>query len=340
MKPIVLPYGGVEPEFATPPAYAASGSAVLGRAKIGRSAWLGERSVIRADGHFVEIGDDFRLGAGGTVHISHDLLPTRIGHRVTAGTNSVIHACNVGDDCFIGDDVVILDGSEVENGCAIEAGSVVFPRSSLQTGWLYGGSPVAKIRELRDGELGELHSRQRSTPDRSTDTAQTTPDLRAGGHVFVATSARLAGQIDCEGENGIWYGCVLDAGKRSISVGLHTNIQDNTTIRSIGADVRIGRNATIGHNVTMDDCTVGDASLIGIGATLAPGTLVESDVLVAAGAATEAGQKLDTGWLYAGSPARKLRPLEDKHRALIAGTWPVYCEYALRFARAQEKASI
>jgi carbonic anhydrase/acetyltransferase-like protein (isoleucine patch superfamily) len=51
------------------------GSAVLGRVTVGRNAWLGALSVMRADGHFVRVGDDFHLGPRSTLHINHEISP-------------------------------------------------------------------------------------------------------------------------------------------------------------------------------------------------------------------------------------------------------------------------
>jgi carbonic anhydrase/acetyltransferase-like protein (isoleucine patch superfamily) len=159
---LILPYGGVEPSFGGAPVHAGAGAAVLGRVTLGSRAWLGARAVVRGDGHYVEIGDDFRLGAGGTVHIAHDLYPTHIGAGVTAGRNSVIHACDVGDGCWIGRDVVILDGSRIGPGAALADGSLVFPRSELEGGWLYEGQPARPVRRLEAGELEALHARARA----------------------------------------------------------------------------------------------------------------------------------------------------------------------------------
>ncbi|MEX0405309.1 gamma carbonic anhydrase family protein [Aquibium sp. LZ166] len=336
--PIILPYKGTAPVFASPPTYMGPGSAVLGRATLGRSAWLGARSVIRADGHYVTIGDDFRLGGRGTVHIAHDVLPTHIGSHVTAGRRAVIHACDVGGDCFIGDDVVVLDGSKVAEACAIAAGSIVFPRSALESGWLYEGAPAKRVRRLEAGELDALHHAARSEPD---EYEAASPDSGSGPtqDVFVAANVRLRGRIECEGENGIWYGCELDAGDQAIKVGLHTNIQDNTVIRAVCGRVIIGAESTIGHNVTMTDCEVGHASLIGIGSVVAPGTIVKDDVLVAAGARTTEGQILESGWLYGGSPAKQIAPLDAKKRDMIAATWAQYCSYAAAFRKAQLRPS-
>lgn len=335
MTVLILPYGGTSPEFAAPIAHAGTGAAVLGRATLGRNAWLGALSVIRADGHFVAIGDDFRLGARSTVHIAHDVFPTKIGSNVTAGSNTVIHACEVGDDCHLGNNVVVLDGSKLAAGCALGDGAVVFPRAELEGGWYYEGVPASPVRRLEKGELEKLHAATRALKDEAI--AETGLPTAPEGATFVAATARLAGRVATQGENGIWFGCDLDAGEYEIRIGANTNIQDNTVMRCERSSIVIGRDSTVGHNVEMRDCTIGDRSLIGIGAVVAPGTKIGNDVLLAAGARTQPGQVLDDGWLYTGSPARRRAPLDDAKRMMIAENWPTYCEYARRFAEVQQK---
>lgn len=333
-SPIILEYADTTPSFTSPPIHAGDGSAVLGRATLGRDAWLGAQSVIRADGHTVTIGDDFHLGAGSTVHIQHDVLPTVIGDRVTVGANGCVHACTVADDVHIGDAVVILDGSDVGSGCAIGDGSILYPRTMLEGGFLYEGAPARKVRRLEEGELAQLHAATRARAD------AVRPGAAHSGHwpdgaLLVALSARLSGEIDTRGDNGIWFGCDLEAGNHRIVVGERTNIQDNSVLRCEMADIVIGRESTVGHNVTMTDCIVGDRSLVGIGAVVAPGTRIGNDVLLAAGAVTEPGQVLEDGSFYAGRPARRMAALDEGKRMIISGTWPTYCDYARRFAKAQ-----
>ena len=125
-------------------------------------------------------------------------------------------------------------------------------------------------------------------------------------------------------EVGIWFGCEFDAGGHAITIGESSNIQDNTIIRCEAAPVRIGRESTVGHNVLLTDCLVGDRSLVGMGAVVAPGTVIEDDVLLAAGSRTTEDQRLESGWLYGGVPARQMSPLDDRKRAIITTTWPTY----------------
>lgn len=321
-------YGGISPRIGGDPAFAGEGAVVLGRVTLGGGAWLGDWSVIRADGHYVEIGDDFHLGAHGTVHIAHEVYPTHVGNRVTAGGGAVIHACTVGDGCVVERDAVILDGSTIGAGAVIAAGSVVFPRSELEGGWLYSGSPAKPVARVSAAQLAAQHQKVRSEdarPGPQVDAADTALDC------FVALSARVRGAVSVGEGVGIWYGCRLDAGRHRIIIGAGTNVQDNSTLVCDGADLVIAPDVTIGHNVTLTDCIVESGSLVGIGALLAPGTVVESDVLVAAGAQTEPGQRLTTGQVWAGRPARPIGTMDDRRRAMLAGTLSTYRDYAARF---------
>lgn len=332
---ILASYNGTAPQFASDPVHAGKGAAVLGRATIGTGAWLGRRSVIRADGHYVTVGDDFHLGPRGTVHIAHDVYPTHIGHRVTARENAIIHACDVGDDCFVGRDVVILDGSKIGDGAALADGAVVYPRMRIEGGFLYEGQPAKPVRRIEADELAGMHARARAA-ERSAvgrPEAPTAPRIEASGHFFLAASARVDGRVIAAEDSSIWFGCDVEAGRYAVELGEKVNVQDNTVIRCLNRRVTIGAGSTIGHNVLMTDNEIGANSLIGMGATLAEGTIVADDVLVAAGAQTTPGQVLESGWLYGGRPARQLSKLDQQKRMLIGLTAPMYREYGHKFAK-------
>jgi carbonic anhydrase/acetyltransferase-like protein (isoleucine patch superfamily) len=335
--PLILPFMNISPSIAGPLVHAGAGSAVLGRVTLGRNAWLGALSVIRADGHFVRVGDDFHLGARSTLHINHEIFPCIVGDRVAVGGNSCVHACTVGSDVVIGDGVVILDGAVVDDNVVFESGSTVYPNKHVPGGFLYAGSPAKPVRALAAGELAERRQRlmrERGEVDRA--------DAPGGGiaarsdvhaSVFIAATASVTGRLIAAESSSVWYSNSFDAGSATISIGPRTNIQDNTVIRCATTQgVSIGSESTVGHNVTIHDCVIGSRTLIGIGSTVAEGTVVGDRVLLAAAARTSPGQVLESGWLYAGSPARKLAPLDDAKQALTALIVQQYCEYAQVFA--------
>jgi carbonic anhydrase/acetyltransferase-like protein (isoleucine patch superfamily) len=79
-----------------------------------------------------------------------------------------------------------------------------------------------------------------------------------------------------------------------------------------GAPLIIGNNVTIGHKVILHGCEIGDECLIGMGAIIMDKVIVQPRVLVGAGALVPEGKVLESGHLYLGSPARKIRPLSEK----------------------------
>jgi carbonic anhydrase/acetyltransferase-like protein (isoleucine patch superfamily) len=340
-SPHILSYAGIAPAFATPPVHAGAGAAVLGRVTIGRGAWLGALSVVRADGHYVRVGDDFRLGARSTLHINHDIFPCIVGDRVTVGRNACVHACTVGSGVVIGDRAVILDGAVVEDDVVLGDAATVFPNKRLASGFLYEGSPAKPVRALEAGEV----ARRRQEAARGGDEEPPAARVALGGassihsSVFVAGTATVRGRVLAAEGSSIWYSNVLDAGEAAIAIGANTNIQDNTVIRcATGGGVTIGANSTVGHNVTMADCVIGERSLIGIGSTVAEATVVGDGVLLAAAARTTPGQVLEAGWLYGGSPARKLARLDEGKQALTALIVRQYCQYAQDFAALERRA--
>jgi gamma-carbonic anhydrase len=337
VRPLLLPFDGVEPRFATPPELLGGGCSVLGKVEVGAGAIIAAGAVLRGDGHYVRAGDGFSIGQNGTVHIVHDVYPAILGHRTAIGRNAVVHACRVGSDCVIGDDAVILDGSIVEDNVLVEDGATVFPKSKLASGFIYAGSPARQVRALMPEEREERAQRLREA-------AAAAPALAAsaGSHAgaadsaFIARTASLAGRIALGDRSSVFFGCAFDAGRHEIDVGENTNIQDNTRIVCSSGAASIGRNVTVGHNVLIHDCRIGERSLIGIGATVTSGTIIEEEVLLAAGAVTLAGQTLESGWLWGGRPARPLARLDNAKRTMMATIIEHYCAYAQAYKCAQE----
>jgi len=332
---LILPHDGVLPVFSARPVWCGRGSTVIGTATLGAQAWLGDDSVIRADGQVVTVGERFWLGHRSTVHIATNSYATRVGDRVTVGRNAVVHACTVGSDVVIEDDVIVLDGATVEDGVLIEAGATVFPRAHLAAGCAEGGTPAKPLRPVSLPEIAERGERLReASGDLPQPPEAGIPEIEAS--VFVARTARLRGRIALGAGSSVFFSCDLAAEGGPIVVGADTNIQDNTVIGTRAEGVVIGRDTTIGHNVRLADCRIGARSLIGIGCVVAPGTVVADDVLLAAGAITEPGQLLEGGHLWGGRPARILAPLDEGKRTMMARVVEGYREHGRTYRLAQD----
>jgi carbonic anhydrase/acetyltransferase-like protein (isoleucine patch superfamily) len=114
--------------------------------------------VIRGDINRIRIGCDTNVQDGSVLHNSHDGsfmpggAPLLIGDRATIGHKAILHGCEIGDDCLIGMGAIVMDRSLVEPGVVVGAGALVPPGKTLESGFLYTGSPARQARPLSDRE--------------------------------------------------------------------------------------------------------------------------------------------------------------------------------------------
>lgn len=153
--------------------------------------------------------------------------------------------------------------------------------------------------------------------------------------VFVAPGAQIIGRVTIGAGSSVWFNCVLRGDVGSITVGARTNIQDGSIVHVTGGhfDTRIGDDVLIGHGCIIHGCTLADHAFIGMGAVVLDGAVVETDAMLAAGALLTPGKIVRSGELWAGRPAKLLRPLSPEeiagNRAGAAG----YARLAQMYAR-------
>jgi carbonic anhydrase/acetyltransferase-like protein (isoleucine patch superfamily) len=137
---------------------------------------------------------------------------------------------------------------------------------------------------------------------------------------FVDETALILGDVKIGKHCSIWPMTVIRGDVNSIEIGNNTNIQDNSVLHVThdgpynpgGYDLKIGNNVTVGHRVILHGCHVGDSCLIGMGATIMDGAVIGSHTLIGAGSLVTPNKKLESGYLWMGSPARKVRKLSDE----------------------------
>jgi len=148
-----------------------------------------------------------------------------------------------------------------------------------------------------------------------------TPSI--GQRVLIDPSAVVLGQVVLEDDVSVWPQVAIRGDMHRIRVGARTSVQDGSVLHIThdgpynpgGWPLEIGSDVTVGHNATLHGCTIGDRVLVGMGATVMDGAVVEDDVVIAAAALVTPGKRLRSGFLYAGAPAREVRPLNDREMA-------------------------
>ena len=146
-----------------------------------------------------------------------------------------------------------------------------------------------------------------------------------GESVYIDDSAVVIGDVTLGSDVSIWPATVVRGDVASITIGDGTNVQDGSVLHVShagrfspqGHPLTIGKGVTIGHKAVVHACTVGDYCLIGIGAIIMDDAILEDYVMLGAGALVPPGKRLESGYLYIGSPARQARPLKDAEKEFL-----------------------
>ena len=148
-----------------PTAYVDETALVSGEVEIGEDSSVWPMTVIRGDVNYIKIGKRTNIQDASVLHVTH--APNEhsekigavqtgyaliIGDDVTIGHKALLHACEIKDRVLVGMGAIVMDGTVVEEDTMIAAGSVVPPRKTLESGYLWVGNPARKVRELTDKE--------------------------------------------------------------------------------------------------------------------------------------------------------------------------------------------
>lgn len=138
------------------------------------------------------------------------------------------------------------------------------------------------------------------------------PKTPENGDFWVAPDANVIGNVTLEEAVSIWFGCTIRGDNEPITIGLGSNVQENTVMHSDpGYPLTIGQGCTVGHKAMLHGCTIGDNTLIGMGATVLNGAKIGKNCLIGANALITEGKEIPDGSLVMGSPGKVVRQLDD-----------------------------
>ncbi|WDF78013.1 gamma carbonic anhydrase family protein [Mucilaginibacter sp. KACC 22773] len=140
-----------------------------------------------------------------------------------------------------------------------------------------------------------------------------------GEDCFIAENATIVGDVVIGSNCSVWFNAVIRGDVHYIRIGDNTNIQDGAVIHAtyLRAPTNIGSNVSIGHNALVHGCTLHDHTLVGMGAIVMDHAVVNQFVIIAAGAVVLENTVCESGFLYAGMPAKKIKPLTDQQIELL-----------------------
>jgi len=149
---------------------------------------------------------------------------------------------------------------------------------------------------------------------------------RVAASVYLDPRCTLIGDVHIGERSSVWPGVVIRGDVNRIRIGAESNIQDNSVLHNShdseflpgGTPLIIGDQVTVGHGVVLHGCEIADLCLIGMGAVVLDRVVIEPEVMLGAKALVPGGKVLESGYLYTGSPTRRVRPLSDREREYLA----------------------
>lgn len=151
---------------------------------------------------------------------------------------------------------------------------------------------------------------------------------------FIAENATIVGDVILSENCSIWFNAVIRGDVNSIRIGKEVNIQDGVVIHCTfeKSITEIGDRVSIGHNAIIHGCQISSDVLVGMGAIVMDHVKIPSYVIIGAGALITENSELESGFIYAGVPAKKLKQLDKENlQFFIERTAKNYIMYASWF---------
>ena len=151
-----------------------------------------------------------------------------------------------------------------------------------------------------------------------------------GEECFIAPNATIVGDVVMGDNCSVWFNAVIRGDVHYIKIGNNTNIQDGAVIHCtyLYAATNIGNCVSVGHNALVHGCTVHDHVLIGMGAIVMDHAILEEFVIIGAGSVVLEKTICESGFLYAGTPAKKIKPLTAEQCEMLKRLPDNYIIYA------------
>jgi carbonic anhydrase/acetyltransferase-like protein (isoleucine patch superfamily) len=135
----------------------------------------------------------------------------------------------------------------------------------------------------------------------------------------------VIGDVIIGEDSSVWPFASIRGDMHYIRIGERTSIQDNSVLHIThagehhpnGSPLVIGSDVTVGHRVILHGCKVEDRVIVGMGSTVLDDVVIESDVILGAGSLVPPGKRLESGFLWLGSPVVKKRPLTKEEIEFI-----------------------
>jgi len=150
--------------------------------------------------------------------------------------------------------------------------------------------------------------------------------------VFVAPNAEVIGEVTMAERSSVWFSSIIHANGAPVSLGVGTDIQDNSVVDSRpGQPCSLGDYTTLGHAAKVHAAQIGNHVLVAMNATVMPGCVIGDGCIIAANATVPEGTVVPAGSLVVGDAGRVAREVRPQERERIESTCRGYMRLASEY---------
>ncbi|WP_369789550.1 gamma carbonic anhydrase family protein [Rouxiella sp. WC2420] len=168
---------------------------------------------------------------------------------------------------------------------------------------------------------------------------------KLGDRVMVDPTSVIIGDVDLADDVSVWPLVAIRGDVNGVVIGCRSNIQDGSVLHVThqsahnpeGFPLIIGEDVTVGHKAMLHGCTVGNRVLVGMGSIVLDGAIIEDDVMIGAGSLIPPGKRLESGYLYLGSPVKQIRELSAEEIAGLTYSSNNYVKWKDEYLSGEDK---
>ncbi len=142
---------------------------------------------------------------------------------------------------------------------------------------------------------------------------------------YIDDAALVIGDVMIAEGGSVWPFAVVRGDVNRICIGKNSNVQDHTMLhvshkneaKPDGSPLIIGDYVTVGHQAMLHGCTIGNRVLVGMKTSILDDAIIEDDVMIGAGSLVPPRKRLESGYLYVGSPVKQVRALTDEEKQFL-----------------------
>lgn len=155
---------------------------------------------------------------------------------------------------------------------------------------------------------------------------------RFGKDTYVSEHALLIGDVGIGDNCYIGHGAILRGDYGTIEIDSGTAVEEGVVVHAPPGEIcHIGKKVTIGHGAIIHSKSIGDHAVIGIGAVISILAEVGEETIVAEGSTVKMRQRIPSGVVVRGNPARVLKEVTEENKAFWESGKQLYIDLAKEY---------